>query len=143
MGRDTDGLSSTSDRLDGCYLPQSHIPAHGSRVAGRLEPACSQSSHADLKSRVRAWMEAGIYWPSEIPGWLESLDAADRAQLEGWIATKRPWPKTSLVLGECCFCHSTLAVCGDCAAFHEEGLVEVRGREASCECVRSDAWEAA
>jgi hypothetical protein len=59
------------------------------------------------------------------------------------IATRRPWPKTPLVLGECCFCHSTLAVCGDCAASHEEGLVEVRGREVSCECVRSDAWEAA
>ena len=125
--------------------PTSREPA-GSRVpqVAAVGHSCSQASHGALKDRVRAWMEAGIYWPSEIPGWLESLDAADRAQLEGWIATRRPWPKTPLVLCECCFCHSTLAVCGDCAASHEEGLVEVRGREVSCECVRSDAaWEAA
>lgn len=109
--------------------------AGGVRVPG-CPPTCSRESHEDLKDLVRSWLEFRNNWPEQLPQWLDSLTRDDQRRLGGWLATRRPWPGTPLLLGECADCHSSLSVCGDC---RDEGVVE-RGNgpgayEEACDCL--------
>jgi hypothetical protein len=109
----------------------------GSRASpARVERlVCSQADHDDLKDLARSWLEYRTHWPEQLPAWLSALTADDQRLLGGWLASKRPWPGTTLLIGECRDCNSTLAVCADC---RDEGVIE-RGNgpgayEEQCSC---------
>lgn len=102
---------------------------------GGVGHLCSQAEHEDVKETVRTWLEYRAHWPEQLPGWLNALTDEDQRKLGVFIATRQPWPGTSLLWWNCPGCHSTLAVCGDC---RDEGVVETGNgpcaREEQCDC---------
>lgn len=119
--------------LDRLIADSPHAPPSTPSPVGHL--SCTQASHEDLKVTVRTWLEYRANWPEALPTWLNALTDEDQRKLGGWLTTKRPWPGTTLIIGECVCCKSTLAVCGAC---RDEGTVETGygpgAREEQCEC---------
>lgn len=100
-----------------------------------LVGCCTQVSHVELKETVRTWLEYSANWPEALPGWLNALTADDQRRLGAFIATRQPWPETSLLWWNCPDCNTTLAVCGAC---RDEGMVETGhgpgAHDEQCEC---------
>ena len=104
-------------------------------LAGHV--VCPQAAHEDLKDLVRSWLEFKAHWPEQLPVWLAALTADDQRRLGRFIATRQPWPGTTLLWWNC-ECNSTLAVCGTC---NGEGMVGSGSgaSEQPCDCTYSEA----
>ena len=123
---------STAPGSDSPRVPSPQV------LAGHV--VCSRASHDDLKVTVRTWLEYKTHWPEALPSWLSALLAEDAYDLAAFLASKRPWPGTTLLVWECGRCLSTLAVCGDC---RDDGVIETGSgpgaHEEQCSCVFAEA----